>query len=519
MPALQFIIMASPEQPKFTRKVPPQELEQRQEIEVQREIGKPWEAMEREDEGWLLAQYGERVALNEKSARFIDGFLTQEARDAEMRFAKDWFEEHREQLRGQGVSPEVSDSKKIAIAIEQGALDELRRKEEYRERREEIENLYYLRKVLREEHLPAEVPFLLLNKLQRIAENIENEIKKMRKAGKSEGEIRVKEGELERLFEIRKEVAEIASGRKLEDEARGEVDVRLEPKDTYMGKNLEREKEALRNELWVDVFSEEWERLSEKQREQYESKDEFIQKRLEAQVREMWGITIDRETALALLAAGDKPEEFKKRGIIRKKIEVRGGTKLSRREFKSFLEKRREDFQKTIEENAQRGLEKRWEEKRKELIKKGVEERIKNLAKSPEQAVEGIEGVYRRAKDRLISEWTEKELKKEPKTSSQLQKIEKEFSQRGVNPREFIQDVLSRKGELRELTGDIEEDEEKIESFLESYGIPTRGLVKKRMDPERYKREVRKERGFLELLFEFIFAVFSEHETAKTERR
>ena len=119
-----------------------------------------------------------------------------------------------------------------------------------------------------------------------------------------------------------------------------------------------------------------------------------------------------------------------------------------------------------------------------------IEERIKELAKSPEATEGGIEGVYKKARERIIAEYMKKRLEKEPKTKEEIAMVEKRFKEKGKEKGEkkdinkFMSDVLLKKGRLENLSDDFDDDDKRaMGGFLREWGIPanistTKGLSK-----------------------------------------
>lgn len=517
-----------------------QKREAAEKIEAEKELPRPWEEMEKEEEEKLIEKYTPKVELSKESQRFISDYLKEEVEKRKIEFTKEWAWKHKGELAAEGIFLEkLSEERKVAIAIEKGALNELKRKEEYRKEFEEIENLNALRFDLGKKYLPLESQFLLLNFLEKKGERTKEEIEKMIKKEKESvsieeklvliEEIKAKKKELDRLFEVNKELAEKISGRNLEAETKKEIDTKIEPKEKYIENRLEEAKTNQENELKLKLFENKWKKLSDKEKETFKDPIDFADTQIMiiSQKLSARGIKIDPGGCLALLARGYNPEEFRLKGILRKKIEVREGEGYSKKEFLVVLKKQKQEFDTKIEEGAKEKLADQWEKEYQKLLREGMDKKIKELAESPEKA---INRMYQKVKDRLIAEFTEKNLKEEKKTKEKLEKIKEEFDKKGVNLREFISGVLSRKGELGELKGDLEEDEENIISFLEGYGVKIgEGGLKEKIGLEKYERianeykeKVRKKIGFLEFLLMLIFLLLeapAKEITKKAEKK
>lgn len=491
--------------------------EEKKEVKVEQDI-KPWVNPEEEEKEKqkLLEKYGKEFELNDSTKKNIERFLNKDLEEEKVSFAKKWFEDNKKSLEKQGISSDISEDKKVSIAVERGALDELKKDDKHKEVYQRTENLNVLKMELGKKKIPIESQFLILNNLDKKADKINEEIEKLKeeneKSGEKEGKILIKEKELEELFKARKELAEKATDRDLEKEAKEEIkksgDYKSREEYVEDDGNIQQLKEKKIEGAKKEIFKEKWESLDEKEKKKYIKKhgeekgyskfieDEIKKEKKSASEKRIEGLT--EENILILKLKGYNPEEFKKKGFIGKKIEVKEGEEI--KDFGEFLEEQKEEFEKDLKEE----LGEMWNSKYREDISKKTEEKIKDLAKSPERAKEGIEGVYRKVKDRLILEYTEKTVSEE-KSGEEIKKITETFGEKGKNTTDFIKDVILHEGELKNLEGDWSEDTESIAEFLGSYGIETNKKdLNKFVNPEEYKKEVKTQKGFFDFLWDLI---------------
>ena len=476
----------------------------------------PWEKEIREIEERLSEKYGAEFELKKETKKSLQEILKKEIEQKMADFAlEEWFEEHKEEFTEEGIPEEISKEKKISLAIEKGALKELTTKKEYEEKFEEIERLFTLRSYLEKKSLPTEILFLTLNTLEKKTEEISAEIKEMEKEGKSEVEISMKRKELENLSKLKEELAEKGTGRNLKEEGEREAKEKIVSKEEYIDQYFDSQKEevekSFKEEIFNREFKKQWEELSEKEKEEYGNNHlEFTERKIEdlSQKHEL-----KKEEVFYLLVAGYNPEEFKSKGIFRKKIEVKKGEKIPLGKIEDFKKVQFEIAERKIREKVKEELGKKWEEEYQKLVKEYREEEIKKLAKFPEEAIKGIEEIYQKLKDRLIAERAEKELKKEGKTREEIKEIERKFERKGKDIIEFLREVLNFQKE--QLSGDFESDKENLSKFLEKhlkeYGIDTSSKkLESLVDNKKYKEVAKKEKGFLRLLLELIFELFGE---------
>jgi len=451
----------------------PEGAEELEGVKVEKEES-PMKKLERKDEAELIKEYLERFEISEEAKETIDGYLSQEAEEEKFKFAREWFEDHKDELEEHGYDIKSEDDIYIRTAvIEQGGFEELEKNEEYEETEDEIENVYALKVELKEKTVSIQSQHLILNRLNKRGERIEKEFKEAEKRG-DEATMKSKDIEFNSLFKVKKELGEKLSGRNLKEEAvrKGKLGL-LETEDEYVDKNVSPKLEEIEKNLL----------------KKGEAKEKVIK-------------TFSQELGY------DREEK----GILRKKIvikkegevigEFRGNEKLG--EF--LREKMREKIEKEFKEE--------WAEKnndREVKIYKFVEEELRKLGSSPEEAVGGIESIYEEVKKRICDK---ADLKVRGKTAKEKREIESKFRGEGKDPTKFFDEVLNRKGSLEKLTGNWEEDKDEVVKFLEGWGVSgsEEFLEKFDKDGKEYAKVVGKKRGFLEWLIKASFNTLEQHD-------
>ena len=448
-----------------------------QELEVEEEP-QPWDKLKTEEEANLIDDYEKRSEISDETKKTLDEIIHGESDQKRFDFAQEWFKEHKDEIKERGYDIESKEpGYMVKITNECGGFDELKEKEEYGETNEAIDNLYALRTDLQKEKVPLESQFLILNLLDKKTERAEQEFNEAGKKGDVAISI-AKQQELGALFKIKKELSEKISGRDLTQEAENKANP-LEGKEAYVDKYLE----------------------------------SYLNK------------VVDKgDPNSAMVYAKELGYTVEKKGLIMKRMEVRDGkgnllASLKEKELDKFLDGE-------MEKKMTEDLKEEWEIKngeRETEIKRIVEQEIKTLGQSSEKAEQGIESIYDRVKKRLKTEFIEKDLKKNKKTKEQLKNIEKEFKGKGKNPTEFIDDLINRKGSLKELKGDLKQDRKKINSFLKDWGISAKNKdfdeFQEVMEKEgrSYDKQTKKEKGFLEWILDFI--LFADSESKKSNNK
>ncbi|MBM3250734.1 MAG: hypothetical protein FJZ07_00615 [Candidatus Nealsonbacteria bacterium] len=489
-------------------------------LEVEPDIETPFERMTLEKEEREIEKHEAEIELGDKTKEKAEEFLKQEYEDRHNEFAIKWFKEHQGELKDEGEPIDVSDERKIEIAAKNKAFRELMEKKEYEEEWAEIENISAIIADFKDGRVSPDGLSLALNFLQGKAEKAERDLKTAER-GQDALTVSQKQRELDELFPVMQEMAEKISGRDLRREAGNkrtikeweEVKGYLSYKKGYIKENYER------------LGGEFKDRLINGQIENIRNRGDLTTEEKEKKIEKIKNKDYTRELADELLGY-----QIQKKGTIRKRFEVidKSGGPLIR-----TLKKENEAIQFLKEKTEEKLKEMAGEEwtlknnEREAEIRKLVGKEIRGLAKSPEKAEQGVETVYSRLKERLISEFIENKLKEEKKTREDLRRIEKEFKGKGKNPTEFISDVLHRGKGLEDLKGDLgeegSEDEGIIEDFLEEWGIPVESdRMKKFLNTEKgkeYRDVVGSQKSFLDWLLDLIFFFLVEEDKKQGEEK
>lgn len=151
-------------------------------------------------------------------------------------------------------------------------------------------------------------------------------------------------------------------------------------------------------------------------------------------------------------------------------------------------------------------------EQKKRFTPKFIKEEIAKYAQAPEKAEGGIENVYKQVAEKLITEFITEKLKKDEKSKEELEAIKKEFSGPGVKIDNFLDSLIHRKEELRNLNGNWSEDKNGLEKFLGRFNIPLSGLEANdegiNQAIKEYKSAIKKQVGFVKWFTELVSRLF-----------
>jgi len=143
------------------------------------------------------------------------------------------------------------------------------------------------------------------------------------------------------------------------------------------------------------------------------------------------------------------------------------------------------------------------------------ERKMGELNMDLDMAIGFTEAKYASVKDRVVTEFIVKDLKKDKKTGPQLEAIEGTFRGMGRDPIPFIDKLVHRRG-LEGLTGGWEEDKRLLGDFLRAEGITdfsaerfdtSKAALESRGMP--YEKALRQQKGFVDWLLSFIFQSLS----------
>ncbi len=416
-----------------------------------REETLPWEGEGEETQKALSKFYQEDLNLNEETKEGLDHFLGQEIDKEKIEFAKKWFQDHRTDLEDQYgkviKKKNLSESFIYNIVNEHEGFKDLKEKKTYQEQNEKIQNVQALKYDLkRAKYLPIDSRFIILNRLQKKTEELEKELTK----GGSDEDQSTIQFQLGELSKFKRELVEKTTGENLEKTDEQKVKP-LTEKSEYIKNNLEDGLKDIDDKAKKNTLDPE--KLRDAETQAY----------------------------LEYLHYTSKTK-----GLFKKKIEISDENGKNLGSFKKQGGKLRLILRNKLEEVIQEDLGNQWENlnnNRKQEIQEKIKEEIKQFAKSPEKAEGGIEGVYKRLKERLINEFIEKDLKNNPKSKAEMGKLEKELGEKGSGKKisELMHESLHRKGEFQNLTGDGEQDAEKLSKIAENFcGInaPRETIVK-----------------------------------------
>lgn len=181
-------------------------------------------------------------------------------------------------------------------------------------------------------------------------------------------------------------------------------------------------------------------------------------------------------------------------------------------ERKTLKQQKRELFE--SRKNLAKNIEKIFSGKEmKGFRKKTWEAKIQELSGNLQSVIGQTEVAYQGVKDRIITQYTIGQLKREAKTRKQLELIEETFTQRGEDPFQFLKEGTTRQEELEDLTGEWETDKEFYKGFLRRYDLP---FTSDHLDAAIKKEElagipydeklIRSQIGFWEWFLKLIFA-------------
>jgi hypothetical protein len=197
-------------------------------IKVEKEIISPWERTRKEDDARFIERYQETSKFEKGTKKEIDRILTQETDQTRIEFTQKWFERNKDKIRDTGYDITSENEEYIVkVVSELGGFKDLK-KEEWKEQREQIDNLYVLKTDFQKDVIPLDSQFLILNTLNKRTERIEEEIEKIKKQKKETKKdkimIKTKKQELKELFKIRQELAGKSTGnRNLREIAEKEI--------------------------------------------------------------------------------------------------------------------------------------------------------------------------------------------------------------------------------------------------------------------------------------------------------
>lgn len=513
---------------------------------------RPWAEEEKNEFDRLQQEYTKGAEFSQEIRSSITGILYNDIDEKRGEFLLKWFEEnkHRKDVKERGISLDISDDRKRAIAIEMGASTELISNKKYRKEFQEIENLSALRMDFREKNIPLEIQFLMLNHLEGKANRLKSEIGSLEGAPGAEAKREAAQKELEGLFQIRKELAEKATGipdlaKQAEEEA--EKTNPLEPKEKYIEEGVQ-DISTEKKKKEEDLLLAEWGKLSESERKKYRKWHGITglgdkqEQRMASEAQQFAKTITDQDYAkranisgdffFALLEAGFKPYEARNKGFWgfqKVFIPKREGDVVKipiGAEFEKFSKREIERYNEGLKKEKERELGEEWDKKnqaRAVEARKLVEQKIEGYASSSEEAkneaIKGVEAVYKGIRDRLIEEYKHRtEKRKTKKSQTEQENIDQEFREKKTSGTEktrtpfdvmktLYQDLVMREdGPLSGLSGTIDKDIESINNYLKSnMGVRvSKEQLKGRVDPEEYYKACSNKFGLISLIFDLL---------------
>ena len=522
----------------------PKETKETQPLEKIKEVIRP---IEEEEERPAMESLSEKyitgAAIGEDLKKNIDKSLEIDANALREQFALKWFEDNKDRVKKNGFPVDnINDAYKVAFVLRHWKPEEEggwgtgadMRSEKYKEEfGDKAYKIAVLRNDMAKKNPPSETPFLLLNYLQASTEAKGRELKELKqKAEQGDQAAAVlavgKESELEKLFSIRKEIAEKTMHENLDEMAKKKVEGGEEAnrlKERFFDEWTSNGRPRIEAQKNNALLEKEWQRFSlfnDEQRKEYlkrigyrgyGDKTSFIffigqsAEKFEAGSDAFYG----------LLNQGHNPLEIKvqrKHWWSGEKIVImpdQHGNPMSLEEYENNVQNASETYVNSINLETRQRVEKVWEKRQNEQVRKTIENRIKELAKSPEAAEGGIEELYKKARERVITEYVQKQIKeKAPKTNVALEAIEKKFKDKGEprNLTSFMSEVLFRRGSLKDLGNDFNANDKNIlKEFLTDWGMESPNSVLKGVKAEEYRAARETQMGF----FDFIMKIM--HET------
>lgn len=453
--------------------------EEKESAEIEEESS-PWKELELEEEENLIEKYQEESELSDKTKEGVDQVLHEEIDQKRISFAQEWFKNNKDKVKSEGYDwKNTEEGYVVKITNELGGFQEMKQDEEYQEIKEEIDNLYALRKDFKKDSVPVETQFLVLNFLNQREKRVNKEYEKA-KGDKDESLMTVKEQQLKEISNLREDIGKKVSGRNFEKEAGKKLDLSALPeKDIYVDNTFKATIDKVEKGIK--------EKYPEEGKDYQEETVKKFTNALGYETREKKGLLgskitlMDKEGKIIGDYKGDKGQ-------------VAMGKVLRDR----------------FEKEAKKELGEAWDKLKAERgrkIEKYTQEEIRKLGNFSEQAEGKIRGVYERVKDRLYTEYAKELMVKTKKTREQLRSLEKEFKGEGMHPTEFISAVVHRKEGLQNLTGNLNKDKRKINKFLGDWGLKVSDKTWKDLEKndQGYGKSAKKSRGLLSWMFNVVF--------------
>lgn len=399
--------------------------------------------------GRIIEKYKEEAQFNDKTIESIGQVLDQEIEQRYFELAQEWIKEskNKEKLKEMGYDSKKRKEKAYVIRMIElaGGSEEM---EEKMKQDQEIDCLYFLKQEINKEDIQLDSQLLILNVLNKREKIIEE------MPDGSE-----KKQEQENLFENKKQVVEKITGESLLSQKEQET---IEENFLSKLKKLKEESEEL----------EKVNKLRERRLEEYDKKLKKLHEDLFLR-KEKKGIFANM---------------FKNRDVGKIEAEI------------NEIRNKKQDIPSEISEIPDRI--KKIENEMKIKIREAEEEKIKEKRLNKKGAEKEISNLYQKAKNRVIDEYIEEQVKKREKSAI--------GDLKGLNIKQFIEG----EGEVdyskivKELAGReiIRDDPDKNFTLLESFFSKINDDDKDKLK-EINKGLIEKEKGedMLDLLLLLLF--------------
>ena len=444
-------------------------------------------------------EYGENIEISKDSKNVIERHFSQEIGGAKKELAEFWIGKNGEELRKEGIDVEnLNDPAKVKLFEERGVLEQLREKEEYKEKIDNISNIEseikLLQKGIEEDSLPVEAGALILNRLYHKAEKLrENEVALKGEAGNEE-EIARTRLEIVKLWQVMAEITgkfhkKDLAGINETDEDFKRVVFLFHEKKSFINKELRKELEKVAAKRF-DIFS-----LPQEHYEKYrytvtdkigkenrnfatqELADEWIRAKLWESNRDESLEDLDRVKMLEEVERFARSPEDAEQGIksIYEKLEQRiEGEPIDKKEvdkpepkpkpktleeWKSKAErkvkdmvKRAEKIDEELEEDSARLRElKEKEQLTKEEIEEAIDiinKRTNKILNKIEERIDEEKGIFKNIKKNIREEVVDRA---EEETEGLIEKV---LEAMRAKVEELLKDILSKRDEeIKEIQG------------------------------------------------------------------
>lgn len=466
---------------------------------------KPWEQL---TVGQKVAEkYFEAISLSLENKKQIEETLQGEIRQTQEKIAKEWFEKNgtkgvqlsKEAIMASALNPKTKEfSAEVLKYIEAN-------KDLYKGDLLKIENAEALRAEFKNDNVSPESQFLMLGHLEKRSKELAGQIEKLKASGGLEN---IKKGEelqqeIDKLFEVRKELTEKTTGRDLEKETIERVAQKLgyNSKEEYMNNKelVFQEELKARKEKAIMLAEKSWDELGPIEKAKYKGGfEEFKTSWQERGMARHWWTTdrMNYDQFNALTDAGYKIKEgfFAKYLYAKPSLVGSDGkeTKMSFKEIRQYAEACKKVYDEKISQSVKAGLERRWNQEETGAI-------INEITTTMEEAVGGTEAAYARLKEKLIQEMVGAPIKE--KTPPEQAKQDKDFGkQEKKYPKlsELLKDIVT--GKFDKLTGDEANYKEILGKISNDYDLGFTPRALERVTPDAYKKAVKTNGG---ILFQF----------------